>query len=152
MTKGAVISLSVVAGLAISSISVLIGMAINAGSAVNGNTSSSEVPSSETSSSESSTSSGGSGGSGSTHIHTAGTRSENVINPTCEKPGSYDYVTYCISCGEILSTEHVNLDPIGHNYLEPEYEWAPDYSSVVASRVCLNDETHIDKEQVNTVK
>lgn len=39
---------------------------------------------------------------------------------------------------------------LGHNFGTPVYNWSEDYQTVTASRVCKNDETHIETETVNT--
>ncbi|MBO5322992.1 MAG: NPCBM/NEW2 domain-containing protein, partial [Oscillospiraceae bacterium] len=51
------------------------------------------------------------------HEHTPGTPvEENRTEATCTTPGSYDKVTYCASCGEKLSTEHVVIPTTNHSY------------------------------------
>ncbi|MBQ7668206.1 MAG: S-layer homology domain-containing protein [Clostridia bacterium] len=76
---------------------------------------------------------------------------ENEVPVTCEEDGSYDEVIYCSTCGEELSrTPHV-VPALTHDWSEPTYDWAADNSSVTATRVCGNDETHIQTEQVNTI-
>jgi hypothetical protein len=43
-----------------------------------------------------------------TGVHTPGTaKNENVVDATFDAPGSYDKVTYCKVCNEVLSSEHV---------------------------------------------
>ncbi len=37
-----------------------------------------------------------------------------------------------------------------HDWNDPTYEWADDYSSVTAKRICKNDTTHVETETVNT--
>lgn len=50
------------------------------------------------------------------HVHVPGTPvQENVVEASCEAGGSYDSVVYCTACGEEISREHVDTDPLGHN-------------------------------------
>jgi len=52
------------------------------------------------------------------HKHTADMKKkENIINPTCIKTGSYEYVIYC-KCGEELNRELFTIEANGHNYIE----------------------------------
>lgn len=44
------------------------------------------------------------------------TLSENSILPTCLTEGSYDLVTYCKDCNQIVSKEHKIIAPLGHDY------------------------------------
>ena len=45
-------------------------------------------------------------------------RHENVQDATCTAGGSYDKVTYCTDCQEVISTENVTTDALEHNYVE----------------------------------
>ena len=40
---------------------------------------------------------------------------ENKVNPTCTEKGHHDEVVYCTYCGEELSRETVEDDPLGHD-------------------------------------
>ena len=46
--------------------------------------------------------------------------------------------------------EALSATGIGHDWAEATYTWAEDNSIVTASRVCKNDETHVETETVNT--
>ena len=48
------------------------------------------------------------------HVHTTATRQDNVVNATCTTAGSYDEVTYCSECNEVISTNHVDVPATGH--------------------------------------
>ena len=49
--------------------------------------------------------------------HATETRQENLINATCGKDGSYDLVTYCATCNDVISTEHKVTPATGiHNF------------------------------------
>ncbi len=55
------------------------------------------------------------------HEHVQGeAQIENNIDPTCTGNGVYDLVTRCAVCGEVLSSEHVTLPPLGHSFSETE--------------------------------
>lgn len=41
---------------------------------------------------------------------------QNVIDSTCTQYGSYQHSTSCNLCGEIVDTEHVWMEPNGHNW------------------------------------
>lgn len=50
--------------------------------------------------------------------HTEGEiKVENLVEPTCAEWGSYDRVIRCVTCNEILYTEHWNVEPVVHNEL-----------------------------------
>ena len=67
---------------------------------------------------------------------------EVTIEPTCTDWGSVNEV--CIRCGHIGSSS--NIEPLGHSWNVPEYAWADDYSTVTATRVCMNDSSHVETE------
>ena len=51
------------------------------------------------------------------HIHTPlDPVEENRINPTCTNGGSYELVTYCAECGEVISRVRIDLDALDHDY------------------------------------
>ncbi len=50
--------------------------------------------------------------------HTPATREENYKAPSCEVDGSYDLVTYCTVCSEVISIEAKKIPATGeHNYV-----------------------------------
>ena len=78
------------------------------------------------------------------------------VDPYCTTPGKAAYY-HCDVCGkdfeddggltEIADIENWGiLDPLGHNWGEPTYEWAADYSTCTATRVCSRDTSHIDTD------
>ncbi|MBQ6430709.1 MAG: S-layer homology domain-containing protein [Oscillospiraceae bacterium] len=71
---------------------------------------------------------------------------ENEVAPTCTEPGGYDAVVYCAVCGEELSRTFTDLPATGHDWNEPVYAWAVDYSAVAAIRTCKNDKSHVETE------
>ena len=48
----------------------------------------------------------------------------------------------------VVTAKEIEADPCadGHDWGEPEYVWAEDYSSCTATRVCKNDDTHVETE------
>ena len=77
---------------------------------------------------------------------------DSRVEPTCTEDGYIHYVASIEIDGQIYTTEKVEtLDHIGHDWGEPEYTWADDYSTVTAKRTCKNDASHIETETVNTV-
>ena len=71
---------------------------------------------------------------------------ENEVAATCEKAGSYDEVVYCSVCGAELSREAKAIDPLGHDWGDPTYEWAADNGSVTATLICKRDASHVETE------
>ena len=67
---------------------------------------------------------------------------ENAIEPTCTEEGGYDEVQYCSVCGKELHRSHVSIPVLGHDWGQPEWIWAEDYSTAVASFACLRDQSH----------
>ena len=57
---------------------------------------------------------------------------------TCTEP------SVCTVCGA------ESEGPIGHDWAEPTYTWSSDNSAVTAKRICKNDSTHVESENVKT--
>ena len=73
----------------------------------------------------------------------------NVITPsTCEEEGEAEYlVTFTGADKESHSfTTTWSVPATGHNYSDVIYSWNEDYTVCVASRYCLNDESHVEEE------
>ena len=69
-----------------------------------------------------------------------------VTAPTCTEGG---YTTYiCSRCVDSYVADETAA--LGHDWNEPEYVWADDYSTVTATRTCKNDANHVETETVNT--
>ena len=50
--------------------------------------------------------------------HTTATREENRVEASCGAEGSYDLVTYCTVCGDVLGSERKTISATGeHNYV-----------------------------------
>ena len=54
------------------------------------------------------------------HVHTEATREENRDEATCLEKGSYDLVTYCSECLEVLKTESKEIEALGHDLVHHE--------------------------------
>ena len=55
--------------------------------------------------------------------HTPGVENlENDTDGTCQTPGGYDWVCYCVECGEELSRQHISLGLGNHVPAEPHQE------------------------------
>ncbi len=71
-------------------------------------------------------------------------------SPTCTEEGETTYIGN-FSNDAFVSQEKVlsNIDPLGHRWGDPIYQWAEDNSQVTAIRYCLRDENHMETETVN---
>ena len=73
------------------------------------------------------------------------------VPATCTEPGKTEG-SHCSFCGEVL-VEQQELPVLGHLWGNVTFEWAEDYSSATASRVCQRDSSHVDvNEDVQIVK
>ena len=73
-----------------------------------------------------------------------------TVDATCETAGSTTYTAAFTN--ELFSeqTRVVEIPALGHEYGEPVYEWAEDYSTVTAKAICKHDESHVISETVKT--
>ncbi len=88
-----------------------------------------------------------------THIETetVDTTSEVTKAATCEQKGETTYTAeFENEAFETQTKTAANIDAIGHAWGEAAYEWADDYSSVTATRICANDADHVETEMVET--
>ena len=83
---------------------------------------------------------------------TAEVTAEVVREPDCDEPGEIVYTAAGFQDESLPAAENVSaaLDPVGHEWGEPSYEWAEDLSSVTATRVCLSDSSHVESETAET--
>ncbi|MBQ6430739.1 MAG: BMP family ABC transporter substrate-binding protein [Oscillospiraceae bacterium] len=69
-----------------------------------------------------------------------------VTMPTCTEAG---YTTHtCSRCGDSYVSDETAA--LGHDWGEPNYEWADDNSAATATRICKTDASHIETETVKT--
>lgn len=69
---------------------------------------------------------------------------ENAVEPSCETGGSYDRVTRCERCGDVLDSVHVESPPMGHDW--GEWETVTPATCVnegLEQIVCGNDSSHV---------
>ncbi|MBO4856312.1 MAG: leucine-rich repeat protein [Bacilli bacterium] len=80
------------------------------------------------------------------------TSTYEVINPAqCEIDGTGRYTASFRNTVFVTQTHDKRLAAIGHNWGTPTYTWSNDYSTCTAERICQNDNTHIERETVNSV-
>ena len=70
-----------------------------------------------------------------------------TIAPTCEE-GGYDLYT----CSRCESTENRNpTSATGHRWADPTYSWNDDNTQVTATRICINNGSHVETETVTAI-
>ena len=83
------------------------------------------------------------------HVETeiADVTAEVTKAATCEERGE---TTYSVVFGNegfsAQSRTEADVEPLGHVWGEPSYEWSDDMSSVTATRVCEIDPSHVETE------
>ena len=76
---------------------------------------------------------------------TVQTTSEQTKAPTCTEKGETTY-TAVFNNGFATQTKTVaDIDPTGHDYGDPVWEWADDYSSATVTLTCQNNPAHIEE-------
>ena len=82
---------------------------------------------------------------------TAETVTEIVLDETCEETGKTLYTASFVNPAFAEQSRTLDEPPAaGHDWAEPEYEWAEDLSSVTATRVCRSDPAHVQTETAET--
>ena len=82
---------------------------------------------------------------------TVNTTSEITKPATCEAKGETTYTATFTNAAFTTQTKVIeNIDALGHDWNEPTYSWADDYSTVTATRICKHDASHVETETVNT--
>ena len=90
------------------------------------------------------------------HSHDMGIVGE--VKPTCTKAGTKQHYM-CVTCrklftdmtgSEELQPSDVVVPALGHDWSTPTYEWSADNGTVVATRVCSRDSSHVESETVST--
>ncbi|MBQ6541662.1 MAG: cell wall-binding repeat-containing protein [Lachnospiraceae bacterium] len=81
------------------------------------------------------------------------TITKEVTEATCEEGGKTVYTATVTFDGETYTdTKEETTEAIGHDYGDPTWTWAEDYSSATATFVCKNDETHTSEEKATITK
>ena len=77
----------------------------------------------------------------------------SVTKPaTCEGKGETTYTaSFTNPAFESQAKTIENINALGHDYSEPTYTWAPDYSTVTALRTCTRHSGHAESETVSTI-
>ena len=71
----------------------------------------------------------------------------------CEEKGETTYTARFTKEAFTVQTKTVaDIPATGHAWGEATYEWAADNNTVTATRVCLNDSSHVETETVNTTE
>ena len=71
-------------------------------------------------------------------------------NAKCEEEGTGRYTVVFSNDAFETQIHDVTLDPTGHNWGTPAYDWNTDFSQCTATRICLNDSTHIEEETADS--
>ena len=80
----------------------------------------------------------------------------DLVPATCDSAGTVAYWS-CDVCEKLFSDEKgeneidtpVELPAIGHAWGQANYVWSPDNSTVTATCICINDNSHREVETVN---
>lgn len=78
--------------------------------------------------------------------HAYAARVEETSVTYCDKEG---LITYTATHGDNTDTVQLPLPATGHNWDTPTYVWNDDNTKVTATRVCKNDNTHVETETVD---
>ena len=73
-----------------------------------------------------------------------------TAEPGCETAGEGTWTASFKNTAFSVRTRTETIPATGHSYEAPAYEWADDYSSVTAIRICRNDPSHKETETVQT--
>ena len=70
--------------------------------------------------------------------------------PTCEEKGEETYTAVFTNPAFETQTQTVEIGALGHLYGEASYKWTKTDKgyTCTATRICQNDNTHVDKEAV----
>ena len=74
-----------------------------------------------------------------------------ALAPACETMGKTTYTSAAFT-NTAFTAQTITLtdiDPLGHDWGEPVYVWNGDHTGLTATRVCANDESHVETETVS---
>ena len=75
-----------------------------------------------------------------------GVVTDNSTPPTCTEPGTALYIAEFTDPRFAAQTITEPLEPLGHAWGEPTYEWSEDNGECTASAICANDASHVISE------
>ena len=80
---------------------------------------------------------------------------KTTTDATCDTDGEIVYSVYLTAEESMDGVAHSDekretIPALGHDWDEPTYVWAEDNSTCTATRVCANDNTHVETVTVNT--
>ncbi|MBR1939080.1 MAG: DUF1566 domain-containing protein [Spirochaetales bacterium] len=78
---------------------------------------------------------------------------DSKIEPTCTETGSATYTaTVSFNGNTYTDTAEMNIPVLGHEYGDPVWTWAKDYSLAIATFTCSNDNDHVEnvKAEITT--
>ena len=86
------------------------------------------------------------------HIETETVNSTSsvITSAKCEEDGLGRYIVTFKNSSFEAQTHDVVIEATGHNWNVPTYEWNDDFSQCTATRICQNDNSHIETETVNS--
>ena len=79
-----------------------------------------------------------------------GVVTDNSTPPTCTEPGTALYIAEFTDPRFAAQTITEPLEPLGHAWGEPTYEWSEDNGECTASAICANDASHVISETAKT--
>ena len=80
---------------------------------------------------------------------TAEVTSQITKEPTCEEKGETTYSATFENDVFVKQEKTIaDIEPLGHDWGDPQYEWGANYATATAARKCKHDATHIDSETV----
>ena len=88
-----------------------------------------------------------------THVETETAMASRTLTKaaTCEEKGESTYTSAAFKKKDFaVQTKALeDIDALGHDWSDTSYTWSDDNGSVLARRVCGNDETHVERETVH---
>ena len=81
-----------------------------------------------------------------------GTVSSQITPATCEEEGEETYTATFAETWASTQTKNVDVDALDHNWGAQTYEWNEDNTECTATRVCLNDSTHIQTATTDNIE
>ena len=74
---------------------------------------------------------------------------DEAVPATCTETG-LTAGSHCAVCGKVF-TAQTEILALGHSWGEASYAWSDEKKSVIATRICANDNTHVEVEPLASV-